>query len=58
MTPKQKVQRRYPGATATNNHDISWWLIFRKPESVCAIGLGSTPQKAWADAARRMKSVR
>lgn len=58
MTPKQKVQRRYPRAISTNNDGASWWLIFRKPEDDEAIGLGSTPQKAWADAAKRMKGMR
>jgi hypothetical protein len=56
LTPKQRVLREYPRARlwseyfGVNTCPIS----HRIKEDFNTIGAGSTPRKAWADAARKL----
>jgi hypothetical protein len=52
MTPKQKVKNLFPEAFA--GHSGEWWLIYQHYLASGPMGSGSTPKKAWADAAKRM----
>jgi hypothetical protein len=61
MTPKQKVRERYPDAFRAPFPVAGVWDIItpsRRPspgyKSHRALGAGTTPGSAWADAAQRI----
>lgn len=60
LTDEQKVRAEYPDAYITGSYDMydsrydSFDVIVRRTGKT--IGSGSTPRKAWADAARRLES--
>lgn len=61
MTPKQKVRERYPEAFRAPFPVAGVWDIItpsRRPspgyKSHRALGAGTTPGSAWADAAKRI----
>lgn len=54
MRNREAVRTRYPRAWATHSAQVGQWVVMRGTNPEMRIGIGETPQKAWASAIKTL----